>query len=397
MKRVEITVPKAQKGTVEDLIEGYTDDVTSTEGERDDRKVVQFQVAVDSDDIDELTEELKGITDIESGDLTIEVLEQTARIEKGQRREGGTSGLSVQEMYSKALEFAAFNTASWALVALGAGIAVFGLLTENVTVVVGSMVIAPMLGPFIAASFGLVIGDRELIRKSGLYGGTSILLAVAAAFLVSLPLPLQSNALIRLIANPGFATIPLSLFVGAAAALTFTTEAREALAGVAVAIALVPPAAVAGIALAMQDVRLFLDISLVIVTNVTSLILAGSVTFKLVGVAPSTYYRKQVSKEQLRRALIISITSIVIIAVIVGYFTYNDFQDASARAEAARFIDAEMGDRVLQQDIQASPGILTVDLVVIDPEYTGPELAAALEERTGRQVIATITGVRGVD
>ncbi len=397
MKRIDITVPKGQKGKVEEVLAEYADDITSTEGERDDRKVLQFQVAVDSDDIDELTEELKGITDIESGDLTIEVLEQTARIEKGQRREGGTSGLSVQEMYSKAFEFSAFNAASWALIALGAGIAVFGLLTENVTVVVGSMVIAPLLGPFIAISFGLVIGDRKLIRKSTLYGGLSIVLAIVAAFLVSLPLPLQSNSLIRLISNPGFATIPLSLFVGAAAALTFTTEAREALAGVAVAIALVPPAGVAGIALAMQDVGLFLDISLVIVTNVTALILAGSVTFKLVGVAPSTYYRKQVSKQQMRRALIISVTSIVIIAVIVGYFTYNDFQDTAARTEAARFIDAEMGDRVLQQDIQATPGTLQVDLVIIDPQYTEPQLATAIEERTGRTVTVSITGVRGVE
>ncbi|MFB6295051.1 MAG: DUF389 domain-containing protein, partial [Candidatus Nanohaloarchaea archaeon] len=188
MKRLEITVPKDNEDTARDIIQDYEEEITSNEAEKEDKTVVQFQITLGSDDIDALTEELKDIKEIDSGDLTIDVLEETARIEKGKRQEGGSSTISVQEMYQKAFQFASVSKTTYALIALGAGIAVFGVAMENIAVVIGAMVLAPMLGPFISTSFGLVIGDRQLIQDSLLYAAESLLIALTAAFLVSLPL-----------------------------------------------------------------------------------------------------------------------------------------------------------------------------------------------------------------
>lgn len=395
MKRVEVTVPKEDEETAREIITGYEEDVTVSEAEKDGKTVAQFQLTLASDAIDDFTRDLKEVKDLETGELTIEVLEEVAHIEKGKRRESGSASISVQEMYQKAFEFASVSKTSYMLIALGAGIAVFGVAMENVMVVIGAMVIAPMLGPFISTSFGLVMGDQQLIQDSLLYGMESLLIALTVAFLVALPLPLQPNPLMRLIANPGFVTIPLSLFVGAAAALTFSTEAREALAGVAVAIALVPPTAVAGASLAIPDIRIFFEVSLVLITNVTALVLAGSLTFKMYGVSPQTYYRQKVSEEQLKKALAISFASLLLITVAVGYLSYRDFQETTARSQVTSFIDNQMDDRVLRQQVIVSRDGVTVDLAVVDPEFTEAELEELLSNRVGRPVDVKMVEVQG--
>jgi uncharacterized membrane protein len=206
---------------------------------------------------------------------------------------------------------------------------------------------------------------------------------------------MQPNPLMRLIANPGVVTIPLSLFVGAAAALTFATEARESLAGVAVAIALVPPTAVAGAALAIPDFAIFFDVSLVLVTNVTALVLAGSLTFKLYGISPSTYYRQKVSEEELQKALAISIASLILIGAVVGYLSYRDFQNTAARTEINAFIDNQMGETVLQRQVTVSQDRADITLAAVDPEFSAAELEELLSNRIGRPVEVRLIAVQG--
>lgn len=398
MKRLEITVPTKQADTVKDVLTEYADDITTDEVEKEDRKFTELRVTLDSEVIDEITEQLKGIKDLESGDLTIDILEQRAMIEKGKRREGGSTALSVQEMYSKAFEFSTYDISSWALIALAAGIAVFGVIMENVMVVIGAMVIAPMLGPFIALSFGIVVGDRRLIRDSVFYGVLSLFFSVAVAFILALMLSsLMSGvtSLMRLIANPGFMTVPLSLLVGSAAALTFTTELRESLAGVAVAIALVPPAAVSGISLAMLDFSLFVDVALVLLTNVTALILAGSITFKLFGITPSTYYRKKVSEKEMRKILGISLAIIIVLGAVVGYLSYQDLQTENLRTDIEEELQTAMEDRILFSDVSMKQGRIEVEIAAVNPSVTAADLETRLGERTDRQINVRLIAVEG--
>lgn len=399
MKRLEVTVPEKQSDDVQEVLSEYSDEVTSSDVEKEDKDFKEFNLTLDSEDIDELTEKLKELKGLETGDLTIDVLEETTQIEKGKRHEGGTSALSVQEMYTKAFEFSSFNPTAWALIALAVGIAVFGVVMENIMVVIGAMVIAPMLGPFISLSFGLVIGDRRLIRESMFYGAMSMLFGIVTAFLLSLlvswMLPLRITSLMRLVAEPGFTTVPLSLLVGAAAALTFTTEMRESLAGVAVAIALVPPAAVAGLTLAMRHVSLFLQVSLVLLTNIMALLLAGSITFKLVGITPTTYYRKKVSEEQLRKVLIVSFASILVIGGIVGYLSYEDLQRERLQAQVDTVIDNHVQQNILTRSVDISGDTVDVTLAVVNPDISGGSLEAELEAVTNQEVSVTLIAVDG--
>lgn len=76
MRQLQVTVPENFSEEVREVIKDYSSDVSSTEVEKDDFKQVEFTTTVESDDIDELTEELKVLDDLESGKLSIRVLER---------------------------------------------------------------------------------------------------------------------------------------------------------------------------------------------------------------------------------------------------------------------------------------------------------------------------------
>lgn len=396
MKSLEVEVPANDSDKVEKVIEEYTEDITKQEIEKNDDAYVEFNLAIISEKIDELTEELKGITDLDRGELTIRVLEQSAIIEKGKEAQGSSESLSVQEMYSKAIGFSSFTKTSWMLIALASGIATFGMILENVIIIIGAMMIAPMLSPLIASSFGLVIGDRTLIQKSILYGAFSILFAIFSAFLLTLPIPTSSvNPLMELVSEPHILMIFLSLFVGSAAALTFTTEARESLAGVAVAIALVPPSAVAGMSLAMLEFEMFVNVMIVLITNVTSIILAGSLTFKFFGVTPSTYYRKQISEDKMRTALIVSITSLLIISIPLTIISYQDYQNVRVQSEVNTALDNQLNGPVLSKDVTVTSSTVKIEIIGVNIDDDQKALRDVLENSFERDISMDFTSVSG--
>ncbi|MDY6777984.1 MAG: hypothetical protein SVU32_04910, partial [Candidatus Nanohaloarchaea archaeon] len=88
MKRIEIEVPRENREAVHEIAREYGEDVTVSEVEKEDRPFVQFEFIVDSEDIDALATDVKAVKNLERGELTIEVFDEVAYIEKGERRRG---------------------------------------------------------------------------------------------------------------------------------------------------------------------------------------------------------------------------------------------------------------------------------------------------------------------
>jgi uncharacterized hydrophobic protein (TIGR00341 family) len=218
---------------------------------------------------------------------------QESLIRKGQQTRGSKSKLSQAEIYSHAQESAEFKTAEWALVGISAVIATFGLAADNLIAVIGAMMVAPILSPFISGALSVAVGDRKLFVNSVKTGLTSFLLAITASSLAALPFKISANPTLVLVSTPSINGLLLSLFVGAAAALTFVTGMRDEMAGVAVAIALIPPIASTGIGISTLDSGLVIGSVTLGLINMVSIIASGFICFRLMGVTPSNYYRKK--------------------------------------------------------------------------------------------------------
>jgi uncharacterized hydrophobic protein (TIGR00341 family) len=345
VRQVQITVPKEFDGEVDEVLDEYSNDITSNEAERQGDEVLEFTATVDADDIDELTEELKD-TEIESGELSIRVIEQESLIQKGQKTRGSATLLSQKEIYSKAQEFSGFSKAQWALVGLSSAIAAYGLIINNLIVVIGAMMLAPLLSPFVSGAISLVIGDSTLMKDSLVSGTMSFLLAIAVSYIAVLPFPVTMNSALRTIVSFGFPVILLSFLVGAAAAFTFATGFRDQIAGVAVAIALVPPLAGAGIGLKIGNGLYALHAASIAAINILAVLISGYVSFKLIGLSPPTYYKRK-KAEKLSKAVPIALFVLLLVIGPIGYTTFQDYRGYSAEQEVEQSAQAYFGDDLI--------------------------------------------------
>ena len=359
MKQLQVSVPKNLKDRAEEILEKYSSDISSNEAEKNDEKVVEFTVTAESEDIDELTQDLKDIEDMENGDLSIRVIKQESLIQKGQETRGSSSILSQEELYSKAQESAEFNKAQWGLIGLSSVIAAFGLASDNVIAVIGAMMLAPLLSPFVSGALSLTVGDKKLMIASLKAGLLSVVIAVALSFVAVLPFPVNMNPTLQLVSTPSIISILLSVFVGAAAALTFVTGLRDEIAGVAVAIALVPPIASIGIGLKMVDLVLVTNASAVASMNMLAVIISGYLCFTVLGLKPSTYYKKK-QAQQIKYLVPVALMVFSLLAAPVAYSSYQSYEDYISENQLEKEANEFFGDKLLETNLEDSTAVFYV-------------------------------------
>ncbi|MDF1817059.1 MAG: TIGR00341 family protein [Immundisolibacteraceae bacterium] len=179
------------------------------------------------------------------------------------------------------------------LVILSTVVATIGLLEDNVAVVIGAMVIAPLLGPNLALALGSVLGDLQLMRKALRVNGVGIILTMVITVVIGYLWPMvvvSDEVAARAIVSMD--SVVLALASGAAAALSLTTGLSAILVGVMVAVALLPPAAAAGLLLGNGNYHLAAGAALLLVINVTCVNLATCLVFLSKRIGPRTWQEK---------------------------------------------------------------------------------------------------------
>lgn len=299
MRQLQVDVPEENAKEVKEVLEDYSSDISSTRSEKNDEKIIEFTLTVESDQIDSLTAELKNQKNLKVGDLSIRVLQQESLIKKGSETKGGSSDLSQQEIYSKAQDFSGFDRADWGLIILSALVASFGVSMNNVIVVIGAMMFAPLLSPLVAASISMAVGDIKVMRRSIFTALMSVILTVLGATAGAIIFSANSE-LLTLFTESTPLKVVLAGLVGSAASFTSATGRQDQVAGVAVAIALVPPLAASGIHLRNLDLILSMKAFLTAFVNMLGILVAGSLSFRFLGLRPSTYYKEVAARKMWR-------------------------------------------------------------------------------------------------
>ncbi|MGB5832240.1 MAG: TIGR00341 family protein [Thiohalocapsa sp.] len=198
-----------------------------------------------------------------------------------------------EELYTQIAKGALLDWNFVLLVVLSTIVATIGLVEDNVAVVIGAMVIAPLLGPIIAFAFATSLGDRQLAMQSLITGATGLGLAMLLALTMGLvwPVNLDSHEILSR-TDVGLASVALALASGAAAVLSLTTGLSTTLVGVMVAVALLPPTAVLGMLLGGGRWDLATSAGLLLAVNVVCVLLAAKVVFLLRGVKPRSWLQR---------------------------------------------------------------------------------------------------------
>ena len=202
------------------------------------------------------------------------------------------------------------------LICLATAIAALGLIVNSTAVVIGAMLVAPLMTPLLGAGLALVQGNLPLMKtcaRAIVYGFFAALtIGVIMGFLTPIRV-LTPEMAAR--GGPTLIDMGIAFLSGVAASYCIARpRLTAALAGVAIAAALVPPIATTGIAISLGEVAVARGAAELFATNVVAIILGAAINFYAAGI------RGAVSDARLwvRRTILGLIVAAAVLAIPLG-------------------------------------------------------------------------------
>lgn len=241
----------------------------------------------------------------------------------GEKKNGPKESVSREELHNDLMEGAKTTYIYVSMIILSSIVAAIGVLNNNVAVIIGAMVIAPMLTPNVSLSLATTLGDLSMAKSSLKTIVVGISIAVSLSLIMGILLPVDPS--LREISSRtsvGLMDIVLALASGAAGALSFTSSAPSVLIGVAVAVALMPPLVVFGLLLGAGYYTLAMGALLLFLANIFSVNLAGVATFIAQGIEPRSWW----DAKKARRVTILAIAGwAILLALLITFILHGNF------------------------------------------------------------------------
>jgi uncharacterized hydrophobic protein (TIGR00341 family) len=230
----------------------------------------------------------------------------------------------VEGIVAKTDAFLSKKKDIYVMILVATVVALVGLVSNNVAVIIGAMLISPLLGPISSFALNSVLGRQNRIQESIVFGsamiGSSIgvaavlTLALSAFYTIEITPEIQSRAEVSPI------LILVAVMLGIAGGLALLTSIPEIIVGVAIAVALVPPATAAGIGFGLGSADIALGASLVLLSNIIGMVIGFMVIFLAKGISPRKYYEKQKAKKVLTVNIIVMVLLAIVLGVIEALF-----------------------------------------------------------------------------
>ena len=282
------------------------------------------------------------------------------------------------------------------LMGFAAVIASMGVITDSTAVVIGAMLIAPLMTPLMGMAISLVMGWPNRLARSSSIALGGIVFAIAVGVLLGLVAPTEintaTNTQILARSSPTILDLITALAAGAAGAYGLSRpDVSDSLPGVAIAISLVPPLSVVGIAYSQGDWAAGHGALLLFATNMIAILTMGGATFVATGVTPIA----QVADNQHRVRTSMSALAVAA-ALVTGALLLNGNEiaaNALERSETERVVAAWLADSPAHSLVEAEIEADTVTAIVVGPS-TGlgdvDRLASDLSIALDRPITADI-------
>ncbi|PCR91447.1 TIGR00341 family protein [Natrinema ejinorense] len=409
MRLVQLTVPTGKRETILEILDERKIDyvVTDETSSRKYTAVVYFPLpdaAVEPvlDEIQNAGIEEDAYTVVVDAETVVSRRFQALRDEY-EDGDVGSDRISRQELQAEADDLTPSFPVYVVMTVISAVVATAGLLLDSPAVVVGSMVIAPLIGPALGASVGTVIDDEELFVESVTYQIVGVVVAIAAAAIFAVlvrslnivppDLVLSSVGEISERLAPDLLSLAIALGAGVAGVVSIATGTSVALVGVMIAAALIPPAGVAGITLAWGQPTAAIGATVLVLVNLLSVNLAGLLTLWYAGYRPENLFDLGETEQRLRQRIVGLVVIVLIFAVFLGGITYASYESGNFEQDAREEVET-----LLSQDQYENYQLLEFQVVMDDnypfrnaervivtiggpPDQSAPELADTMHER----------------
>lgn len=201
------------------------------------------------------------------------------------------------------------------LLGLSTLIAFCGLQADSTAVVIGAMLVAPLMEPILSMAGAMVMDWRAQLLRSAALVGWGAVLVVGLAALLGLALPDRVVVVDEVAArtNPNLLDLGVALGAGAAGAYSVANRIGSSAAGVAIAVALVPPLTVVGITIEEGRYAMAGGALLLFGTNLLAILLTAACVLLLSGVTPKAV--RMGSADWVTVTLSTTLLGVVLIAV----------------------------------------------------------------------------------
>ena len=329
---------------------------------------------------------------------------ETLEEEYNEESERGGDRISREELQAKADDLASGLGTYVLMTVISAVIATAGLLLNSPATVVGSMVIAPLIGPAMSAAIGTVVDDESMFRRGVRMQVVGVTVAIAAATLFAFGLrtlafvppgldPLELAEVSERLA-PNVLVLVVAIGAGIAGIVSLMTGVSATLVGVMIAVALIPPAAAVGIGIAFGIPRLVVGAGVIVAVNVLSINLSALVVLWYEGYRPQRWFREDDARAAFVKRAAVLVAAIALLSVFLGGVTYESYVASTNEAEIRTAVGDELaaldsGVELLELEVERGGTIppLDTERVVVTvgaPPGAGVEgIADALSQRIG--------------
>lgn len=327
LKEIQVTLPTDRKTLMDEFLKEFSLQATSY----DFGVSFRYELRIDDYQTNILIEEFKarGI-----GTAYGEIIVRPVSLMISSMREKdelpASAGVNREEILANLGEISGFAKTYILMNVLAATLAAFGLLNNDVVVIIASMIVAPLLGPIILTSLGLLSLETTSYIKRGLLAEISGIAAtviigglIGSFFLYFEPIdemtiqndPLYSQILARTALN--IPTISLALLGGLAAGIIVARGLDVSIVGVAIAASLCPPAATIGILGAVGAWSLAFHATSLLLLNILAINLSCTAVFWIFGVKSRGLSKRQTEKVRRMNIIWILVVSILLVIIVV--------------------------------------------------------------------------------
>ena len=198
---------------------------------------------------------------------------------------------SFADLFTKLRSSAQIHTSYMLLLVVSVLMATIGLFQNSSPTIIGAMILAPLMAPIISFSMGAIRFDKALIFQSTKTIIYSILIALAASAFLAWALPfIHITQQMSMRTHPTLLDLAVAILSGIVAAYGYSnSKVGESLAGVAIAVALVPPLCVAGVGIGWESWQIFTDAFLLFLANIAGIVFAAGLMFYILGYSSTKY------------------------------------------------------------------------------------------------------------
>lgn len=286
---------------------------------------------------------------------------------RDRRIEPATRDQLVDTLYFEPPNRPAKVMSFWVMMCLATSIASFAIVQDSTAVVIGAMLVAPLMTPILGVAAASVNGWAARLGRSLALVAMAAAVGIAIAWLIAAWLPsvgeLGANTQITSRVEPSLVDFCIALAAGAAGAwASIDPRVSSSLAGVAIAVALVPPLSVVGITLEAGQYEWAMGALLLFLTNFVSIVLMATLVFVLSGFAAIPPDQDQ--RVQMRR--VISVFSAGALLIIVPLSLTSEqvwtesFDEATSSKVVDTWLEGQSDLELVEVDVDGTD--VTVDL-----------------------------------